>query len=95
MLLFVAFNIGYIWIVKDRQFEERAAPTTRLPAELNARAPARVLILNFPYNPWVAKLTTRLVQGWSPEMILVNQSPDTCTDCVRLIWDQKTGTYRK
>ena len=90
---FTVINIGYLWMVKDRQYQERAAPTARLLVELESHPPGPVLIESFPMNPWIAKMTTRLVPGWGPEMITVNEPGERCTGCLRLHWDSKTGKY--
>lgn len=93
LMVFVTVNIWYLWIVKDRQFEERAAPTARLVEQLRVLPPGPLLVLDFPENPWIAKLTTRLVAGWQPEMVKVNASPDSCPECRRLQWDRKARRY--
>ena len=90
--VFLLANAAYILLVKDRQFEERAAPTTQLIEVLERRAPGQIRIVDFPYNPWIAKLTTRLVAGWKPEMIVAGQGQD-CPDCVSLRWNRESGSY--
>jgi hypothetical protein len=89
----VAVNIGYLWLVKDAQFERRAAPTAQLLSHLRGTQPRRLLISDFPLNPWIAKMTTRLVPGWAPEMLLVNDPNARCPDCLRLRWNAKTERY--
>ena len=93
VIVFVAVNIGYLWFVKDVQFERRGAPTRELVEELRSRSPKPLLITDFPGNPWTAKLTARLVRGWKPELILVNELEKTCRDCVKLRWNPKTQKY--
>ncbi len=90
---FVCFNIGYLWLVKDHQFERRAAPTRQLIVQLRSHAPAHLTIIDFPLNPWIARMTTRLVPGWTPEMIRVNE-PAKASDSVRLRWDPASDDYR-
>ena len=90
---FLAVNIGYIWFVKDAQFETRAAPTTELVKELRSRSPGPLLVMDFPANPWMAKLTSRMVPGWQPEFIIVNKPEETCLDCVKLRWDSERQEY--
>ncbi len=92
---FVAVNVGYVWIPKDRQFEARAAVTGQLLRELERRPPGRLLILDFPYNPWVAKTAALHAPGWGPELILVNEPRESCPDCVRLRWDPNGQRYRE
>jgi len=90
---FITVNIGYIWFVKDHQMEERAAHTAQLVEELERRPPAPLLIENFPQEPRQAKLTARLVPGWEPEMIRVNEEVDSCLDCTKLRWNAESWTY--
>lgn len=93
VVAFIAINIGYIWFVKDAQFKERAAPTARLQEQLRRLLPGRLMITNFPLNPWIAKMTTRLVPGWEPEMIFVNEQAGACPDCLQLRWNGNTRSY--
>jgi len=90
---FVAINIGYLWFVKDGQFEERAASTTQLVEQWFGHSPAPLLIVNFPQNPWIAKFSTRLVAGWEPEMVMVNEPVETCLHCLRLRWNPQSQNY--
>lgn len=90
---FLVVNIGYIWLRKDAQFEERAAPTEQLLKHLRSSPPERLLLDNFPMNPWIAKMTTRLVPGWTPEMILVNEPREFCPGCRHARWNPATETY--
>ena len=90
---FVAINIGYIWFVKDAQFEERAASTTQLVEQWLGPSPAPLLIVNFPQTPGIAKYSTRVVPGWEPEMVLVNQPVESCLSCLRLRWNPQSQNY--
>ena len=90
---FITVNIGYIWFVKDQQMEERAASTAQLVEELEQRPPAPLLIENFPQEPRLAKLTARLVPGWEPQMIRVNEGVDNCLDCTKLRWNANSWSY--
>ncbi len=91
--LFVVINIGYLWAVKERQYRQRAAPTSRLIEQLRSHPPEPTLIDDFPLNPWIAKTTTRLVPGWDPQMIRVNEPPESCSGCMRLRWDSEAERY--
>jgi hypothetical protein len=93
ILAFVSINIGYLWTVKDAQFEQRAAPTTRLLEQLRAHRPASLLVLDFPINPWMARMTARLVPGWRPDMIRVDEPLDGCPDCLKLRWNRSTKGF--
>ncbi len=90
---FVVGNIGYLWIVKDRQYERRAAPAARLIEELEGRPPGPVLVEGFPENTWIAKETARAIPGWDPQMIRVNESPESCPGCFALRWDPRSEQY--
>lgn len=90
---FVAINVGYIWLAKDPQYERRAAVTSRLVERLQSRRPAPLLIVNFPSNIWIAKLTTQLVPGWRPEIVRVNEPAQRCRECWKLRWDPQQNTY--
>ncbi|MBZ5497480.1 MAG: hypothetical protein LAP85_13850 [Acidobacteriia bacterium] len=92
VILFVAANIGYIWI-KDRQFEQRAAPTNRLIEQLRARRPQNLAIVGFPANPWIAKNTARMVPGWQPDMIHVDPPASECGSCPALHWEPLKESY--
>ncbi len=93
LIVFIAVNIGYIWFVKDAQYEERAAPTARLLERMRRHPPGRLMITNFPLNPWIAKMTTRLVPGWEPEMVFVNEQAEACPDCLRMRWNDNAQNY--
>lgn len=87
LVAFILGNAGYVCWVKDPQFDERAAPTRQLVAYLRANRPSRLRIEGYPFNPWTAKLTTRLVAGWEPEMIVVDEAEESCPECLVLRWD--------
>src|SRR5882762_4629851 len=70
MIAFVGFNIGYLWIRKDAQFEDRAAPTTALIAALGRYTPQPTLVLNFAYPyPDIARAAALAAPGWRPDLI--------------------------
>jgi hypothetical protein len=94
LVAFSLANIGYIWI-KDRQFEQRAAPTNQLIAELKKLPPQNLAILDFPANPWIAKNIIRMVPGWQPDHIHLNPSPAECPSCLVLQWDPKRERYEE
>ena len=91
MIAFVGFNIGYLWIRKDAQFEDRAAPTTQLIAALGRHTPQRTLVLNFAYPyPDIARAAALAVPGWRPDLIVVNEP---CGDCLQLRWNAREKRY--
>lgn len=83
---FLAVNPAYLWLRKDAQYEERAAPTTRLVELLRRTPPQPLSVAGFPYNPWVGRLSARLAPGWQPEMLTVNDIPGTQPPQLRLRW---------
>jgi hypothetical protein len=93
VIAFIVINITYLWLVKDAQFEQRASPTTQLLDHLRANPPGRLLITDFPLNPWIAKMTARLAPGWQPEMLAIDESVESCNDCRKLRWNPKTENY--
>jgi hypothetical protein len=96
IVVFVGFNIGYLWLRKDAQFEDRAAPTTQLIAALRLNMPQPVLILNFAYPyPAVAQAAALAVPGWRPELIQVDESPEKCAGCLKLRWNTEGQRYEQ
>ena len=91
---FLAGNLGYLWFQKDNQFERRAAPTTQLLQVLRSNQPRQILIFDFPYpNPNIAKDVSFLVPGWTRDLVGVNGTGETCTDCLTFHWNAQTQTY--
>jgi hypothetical protein len=94
MVVFIAFNIGYLWFRKDGQFEDRAAPTTQLIASLRAHMPQPAAVFDFPYPyPAIAQAAALAVPGWTAELIHVDESPERCPSCLALRWNTRTKTY--
>jgi hypothetical protein len=90
---FVVFNVGYLSIRKDAQFEERAAPTTQLVNVLRQHSPRKTVITNFPYPyPEIATASALAVPGWAG-LVLVGEPGANCTDCLQLQWNTKERTY--
>jgi len=94
LVAFVCFNIGYLWVRKDAQFEDRAAPTTQLIEALRAHAPQPALVVDFAYPyPDIARAAALAVPGWKPEFILINESRDRCEHCLKLRWNAHEKQY--
>jgi hypothetical protein len=54
----ISQNIGYVWLKKDPQYVERAAPTRELIVALNgldAGVPSdsSICVADFPLHPWI------------------------------------------
>jgi hypothetical protein len=94
IVAFVGFNIGYLWVRKDGQFEDRAAPTTQLVEALRVHIPQPTLVLNFAYPyPAIAQAAALAVPGWAPELIHVGESTTQCRDCLTLGWNPGNKRY--
>src|SRR5262249_36905813 len=94
MIAFVAFNVGYLWIRKDAQFEERAAPTTQLIAVLGRHQPQPARVMNFAYPyPDIARAAALAVPGWRPELVLVDEPRERCENCLTLSWNAREKRY--
>lgn len=92
--VFVAVNIGYIWFQKDPEYVKRAAPTTQLLRLLQSRQPTQLLIFDFAYPyPDIAKDVSHLAPGWTRDLVGVDGTGETCTDCLKLRWNAATQTY--
>jgi hypothetical protein len=92
---FAVFNIGYLLLRKDGQFEERAAPTTQLIAALREHRPQPTVIKNFAYPfPEIVSSATLAAPGWDPALVVVDQGDAGCSDCLELEWDSQTRQYK-
>jgi hypothetical protein len=93
VLAFVVVNIGYIWIKKDADFEQRAAPTNRLIEILRDTPPQDLYLTDFPGNSWIAKNTSRLVPGWKTEFIHVNETSPPTGGGMQFYWNPVASSY--
>jgi nitrogen fixation-related uncharacterized protein len=93
LVCFVVWNIGYLWMVKDGQYEQRAAPSSRLIEELKRRPPGPLIIEGYPENPWIAKETAWLIPGWRPEMIKADPADPAPPNNPKLRWNPETASY--
>lgn len=66
----------------------------QLIEELKSLDPQPVVISNFPGNPWIAKFTARVVPGWSPDHLIVDQ-PAKGRAAIELRWDSERQVYQK
>jgi hypothetical protein len=88
---FLILNVGYMWLVKDRQMVERAAPTTALIHELAQRQPGPVRLSGFPYPiAIIAKAAAVTVPGWRWDQVDLG---DACAQCLVLEWDREARRY--
>lgn len=93
VVIFILANICYIWFRKDAQFEIRAAPTGELIEILRERSPQKLLLVDFPYNPWVAKYAANMVDGWNPTMIHVNEPAPDDGNYLTFRWNAASNEY--
>jgi hypothetical protein len=93
LAVFIAFNIGVVWLRKDAQFELRAVPTRALIAQLENLRPQPILIRGFPYPyPEIAQTAALAVPGWLEKFIVV-EGDGVCEGCPMLEWNERLGTY--
>jgi hypothetical protein len=94
VVVFITANIGYLWIRKDAQFEGRAAPTNRLIEVLQNNPPQNLYLNGFQENPWIAKGTSRMVNGWKSELIHVNETLTPPVGALQFRWDPVAREYK-
>jgi hypothetical protein len=94
VVVFVGFNVGYLWLRKDKQFEERAAPTTQLVGVLKQYSPQQTVIRNFAYPlPEIAGSAALAAPGWDPSLITVDDKGTECHQCLLLEWKGPLNGY--
>src|SRR5207247_10410927 len=91
---FTRYSSSDMSIRKGPEFERRAAPTTELLGFLKSQQPATILLERCPYaNYGIAKDVSRVAPGWTRDLIHVNESPESCRDCMTLRWDAGSKKY--
>lgn len=96
IITFILFNICYLWLRKDAQYEKRAAPTTALLKVLDGMPPAPIMILDFAYPyPIIAKCVSHFRPGWTQDMIRVQGADPPCESCAHFRWDPESQTYHR
>jgi hypothetical protein len=90
---FVAFNVGYLWLRKDGQFEERAAPTTELIIALQRVRPQRTIIKNFAYPFPEVAAAAGVAAGWDETLISIHDLGEECEKCLQLEWNSRDLRY--
>jgi hypothetical protein len=94
LLAFVVFNVGYLWLRKDAQFEERAAPTAELMNVLRQRRPEKAVLTNFAYPyPEIVSGAVSTVPGWDPSLVSVGDHETQCAGCLQLEWKNDIHKY--
>jgi hypothetical protein len=89
----VTANVTYIWLKKEPQYRERAAPTRELIETLNShefRVPIHVC--QFPLDPWTfSEAVTRFTPFHAGEVILAATCQGEGASVLR--WEQRTAKY--
>jgi hypothetical protein len=92
-------NVTYVWLKKDPQFRERAAPTRELFHVLNSgeaqgRLTKPVHVCGFPLDQpwWLADAIARFTSLSREDVVLRENCNDTELSNA-LIWDSRTATY--
>lgn len=93
IVAFIIVNAGYIWLRKDAQFENRAAPTGKLMEVLRTCEPQNLVIQGFPGNPWIARNTGQMVPGWNRNLIHADEPAPKDHQWLTLKWDPKKNSY--
>jgi hypothetical protein len=76
-ILIAAHNLGYLWVKKQRQFAERAAPTHDL-VRFSKQHAGPIYVKCFPYGPEVAELALLIEANDSPARLRWSNPPE-CT----------------
>jgi len=93
IVAFATVNIGAVWVRKDVQFQQRAAPTAELVRILRQYRPRQVIIRNFAYPlPEIAAAVGLAVPGWQPWLIWIDPNV-ACDGCLRLEWIPSESRY--
>ena len=94
LLVIVTGNIGYIWLKKEPQYQQRAAPTRELIDILNASNKPRLpmYVCKFPLNGWIFdEAVARFTQYDAKNVILDDNCNTRGGASVR--WDEGTSSY--
>jgi hypothetical protein len=96
----IAANVGYIWLKKDPQYVERAAPTRALIEILNAPGPRQsnqspITVCGFPLHPWIGSEAIAGFTQFSSKEVLFSTNCDPAQSGTVFRWDQNSGTYER
>jgi len=94
----VAANVSYIWIKKEPQYRERAAPTRELIATLNSRnwrktTTLPLVVCGFPLHPWVFSEAVARFTDFDQTEVVLGNACETTGEVTVLRWDQATMRY--
>ena len=92
-LIVVLANAAYIWLSKEPQYVERAAPTRALLEALNPlsgvahNSKGRIYIVGFPLDEIIGKTLVEVFTPFSPEQVVFGGSPRDLRQDIILRWD--------
>jgi hypothetical protein len=95
----VVGNAAYIWLKKEPQYRERAAPTRELIEILNGRESRPVNqpiihVCGFPLPPWVGSEAVAGFTRFNPKDVVFLESCDEVTGSTALHWDEGRAKYK-
>jgi hypothetical protein len=96
----VAANVAYVWLKKDHQYVERAAPTRELIAILNNSEPQSgdrlpISVCQFPLHPWIGSEAIAGFTSFNSKEVLFADTCDPFPTGIALRWDQDRETYTR
>jgi hypothetical protein len=95
----LAANSLYIWIKKEPQFRERAAPTRELLAILNQEPPAdaseTIYVCGFPLHVWIGQTAVEGFTKWTPERVVFLEECKDSSAGQMLQWNADGETYTR
>jgi hypothetical protein len=102
MAMFAAILVAngvYIWVKKEPQFRERAAPTRELLAALKESPPSdaseMIYVCGFPLHEWIGQTAVEGFTQWKASQVVFQQE---CKDSVAgqlLQWDAAEENYNR
>ena len=98
LLAVVSLNGAYLWIKKEPQYLERAAPTTQLISALNDSAldgirEKPIYICGFPLHPWIgSEAIVRFTRMTPRDVVFADSCRDVAAHAV-VQWNQNEERY--
>jgi hypothetical protein len=91
-------NSAYIWLKKDPQYVERAAPTRVLidvlnEPDLRARYPMPFTVCEFPLHAWIGDSAVTGFTSFTKEDVVFSRNCDVTPSGTTLVWNQQQQTY--
>lgn len=94
LVALVTANVTYIWLKKEPQYRERAAPTRELIETLNAQkfSLLPIQVCQFPLDPWTFSEAVKRFTPFQTEDVILATACNTEGVSV-LRWEQSTNKY--